>query len=428
MGPRAVSLVSALPGAASIDIAFAAVSQTYDVAVVGGGLVGLAAALQLSTARPSLRLAVVEKELELAAHQSGHNSGVIHAGLYYEPGSLKARLCREGAALLRSFADERGIPYRTRGKLVVAVDESEVGRLEELERRGRANGLVGLRALGPQEMREIEPHVAGVRALHVPESGVIDYRRVAAAYGETLRERGAEIMLGREVTAIARDTAAATLETTGGDVRACVVLTCAGLQADRVARLTGDGEPARYRIVPFRGDYFVLRPRAAALVRGLVYPVPDPSFPFLGVHFTRAVDDVVSVGPNAVLALAREGYHRTSLNVRDLRDTLTFPGFRRFARRHFATGVAEMWRDVAKSALVRQLQRYIPAITTSDVSLGGAGVRAQVMTPDGHLVDDFLVFESERAMHVLNAPSPAATASLAIGEMLATRAMERFDF
>jgi (S)-2-hydroxyglutarate dehydrogenase len=400
--------------------------ERYDVAVVGGGLIGLATALRLLEQRPGLGLVVLEKEPQLAMHQSGRNSGVIHAGLYYAPGSLKAQLSREGMTLVRRFADEHGIPYENCGKLVIALDESELGRLEALKQRGIANGLRGLRELGPEEIRELEPNAVGIRALHVPETGIIDFRRVALAYAEEVRRRGGEIVLASRVDAIERRDGGHALRLSRGDeVHARGVVGCAGLYSDRLAALTGRA-PRRYRIVPFRGDYYTLKPEARGLVRGLIYPVPDPAFPFLGVHFTRRIDGEVWAGPNAVPALAREGYTRWRVNPRDLAGTVTFRGFRRLARAYARTGAAEIWRDFVKPAFVADMRRYVPAIEARHVTFGPSGVRAQCLAEDGTLVDDFLLEEGDGLLHVLNAPSPGATASLAIGGTLAAKAIERF--
>jgi L-2-hydroxyglutarate oxidase len=361
--------------------------------------------MALLEARPGLKLAVLDKEDCIATHQSGRNSGVLHAGLYYTPGSLKARFCREGRAALIDFAEEHGVPYRLCGKLVVAVEWSELPRFDSLAERGRENGL-SVRELGPDEFAEFEPHVRGVRAFHIAESGVIDYGAVAAAYARVIRERGGELRLGQEIRS-------------PGDVRARGVVVCAGLQADRLAA-------SEYRIVPFRGDYYTFRPQAEDLVRGLVYPVPDPAFPFLGVHFTRRVDGRLLAGPNAVPALAREGYHRRSVRLRDTVDVLRHPGMRRLARSYARTGAAEIWRDLVKPAFVAEMRRYVPAVRSRDVVFGPSGIRAQVLGRDGTLVDDFLVEDGDHAVHVLNAPSPAATASIPIGREVAARAIARF--
>ena len=400
--------------------------MSHDVAIVGAGLLGLATAYRLLDSKPGLRIAVLDKEPELARHQSGRNSGVIHAGLYYTPGSLKARLCREGRELLTKFADERGIPYRRCGKLVVALDESELPRLEELKRRGLANGLEGLTEVGEDEIRELEPHATGISALHVPETGIIDFGRVAAANADEVKDRGGQIFLGARVVTIERRNGGRCLTLADGRrVDAENVVACSGLQSDRVAALTGS-DLVDYRIVPFRGDYYTLKPEAASLVNGLIYPVPDPSFPFLGVHFTRRMDGAVWAGPNAVPALAREGYRRGQINVRDLASTVSFPGVRRLARRYARTGAAEVWRDLVKPAFVKELRRYVPAIRSRDLTFGPSGIRAQCLSMDGTLVDDFVLAETNGVLHVLNAPSPGATASLAIGRMLAEKASETF--
>ncbi len=396
----------------------------HDVIIIGAGLVGLATAMALLADRPGLRVAVLEKEPAAGRHQSGHNSGVIHAGLYYKPGSLKARFCREGRIALAEFAQEHRIPYQVTGKLVVATRENELTRLAGLAERGRANGLA-VRELEAPEITEIEPGVRGIRALHIPESGVIDYKQVAAAYAGVVTQGGGEVLCGHGVRRLARDNGHWVAETHGGRLRARSVIACAGLQADRVAALTGQGDQ-EYRIVPFRGDYYTFRPHAAGYVRGLVYPVPDPAFPFLGVHFTKGIDGILRAGPNAVPSLAREGYRRTSVNRRDLVDSLRFPGLRRLARSYAGTGALEIWRDLVKPAFLAEMRRYLPAIRPSDVTFGPSGIRAQCLRRSGALVDDFLIAEGDGIIHVLNAPSPAATASLVIGRHIASRAAEHF--
>ena len=391
-----------------------------DVVVIGAGLVGLATAMALAEARPGLGLAVLEKEQAVGRHQSGHNSGVIHAGLYYPPGSLKAQLCTAGRRAMMEFAREHQIPFRQTGKLVVATRERELAPLAALAERGRANGLA-VREVGPAEITGIEPSVRGLRALHIPESGVIDYRQVAEAYAGAVRDAGGQVRCGHGVAALARTADGWVAETTAGPVRARNVIACAGLQADRIAAMTGH-RGQEYRIVPFRGDYYTFRPAAAGLVRGLVYPVPDPAFPFLGVHFTRGVDGTLHAGPNAVPALAREGYGRLAVNGRDLLDELRFPGLRRLARRYARTGALEIYRDLVKPAYLAELRRYVPAVTAADVTFGPSGIRAQCLRRSGDLVDDFLIEEDDGIIHVLNAPSPAATASLVIGRHIAGRA------
>lgn len=404
------------------------VDGDLDVAIVGGGIVGLATALRLLQERPALRLAVLEKEAELASHQSGHNSGVIHAGLYYPPGSLKARLCREGKAELEAYCASRGIPFERIGKLVVALDEGELVRLDGLRERAVANRVPGLEVVGPERMREIEPHVTGIRALWSPTTGIVDFRRVALAYADDVRAAGGSIRTSWPVTTIGDRPDGLVLRTAGGEeLVARAVIACAGLWADRVAALTGDAGAGALRIVPFRGDYYTLTPDARTLVRGLVYPVPDPRFPFLGVHFTKRHDGEVWAGPNAVLAFARAGYRRRDVSVRDTAEVLAYPGFLRLAARYLGTGLAEMWRDISKGAYVRELQRYVPAIRPDQLVFGPSGVRAQALARDGTLVDDFDLAGSGRVLHVRNAPSPAATASLSIGRTLAERAIARFD-
>jgi L-2-hydroxyglutarate oxidase LhgO len=401
-------------------------TDRVDVAIIGGGIVGLATALRLLEARPKLRITVLEKERELATHQSGHNSGVVHAGVYYAAGSLKAVLCRQGKADLEAFAESHGIPIRYPGKLVVALDESELPRLADLRARATTNGVEGLEEIGPERIRELEPEAAGIRALWSPRTGIVDFRAVALAYADDLRARGVAIRTGHRVTGLAQRSGGVVVSTTSGELEAGHVIACAGLQADRVAAMSGEAGRDIPRIVPFRGDYYRLVPEARRLVTRLLYPVPDPRFPFLGVHFTPRHDGEVWAGPNAVLAFAREGYRRTDIDVRDLAETLTYPGFLRLARRFWRVGAAEMWRDLSKRAYVREMQRYLPAIRADQLRFGPSGVRAQAVGHDGAMVDDFDLGGSGRLLHVRNAPSPAATSSLAIGRMLADSAIERF--
>ncbi|HXF56394.1 MAG TPA: L-2-hydroxyglutarate oxidase [Actinomycetota bacterium] len=395
-----------------------------DVAVVGAGLVGLATGYALVRAHPGLRVVVLEKEGDVARHQSSRNSGVVHSGIYYRPGSLRARLCVEGRRALERFAQDRGVPYRRTGKLVVAVRPEELPRLRRLAERAAANGVEGVREVGPEEIQELEPHVRGLRALHVPVTGVVDFGAMARALADELGARGGRVLLRCGVRGLERRSRSVVLTTEGGEVEARGVVSCAGLQADRLARLTGDAPEVR--VVPFRGSFWVLRPEAARLVRGLVYPVPDPALPFLGVHFTRRVDGQVWVGPNAVLALAREGYRRGEVDLRDLLEVLRFPGFWRLALRYGRTGLGELLRERFPRAFLRECRRYVPDLGPEDLRPGPSGVRAQLVAADGSLVDDFVVARRGRILHVLNAPSPAATACLAIGETLSRWALEDF--
>jgi L-2-hydroxyglutarate oxidase LhgO len=402
--------------------------ERYDVVVVGAGILGVATARELLRRWAGLRLAVLDKEDRVAAHQTGHNSGVLHAGLYYAPGSLKARLCREGKAALEDVAAEHGIPVERCGKLVVAADESELGRLDELHDRARTNGVEGLEVLGPDGIRDHEPHAVGLRALWSPTTAIVDFGRVARALADDAQALGATLHLGRPVTGIDRPVTTGdgdlVLHTPQGPLVARHVITCAGLQADLLARQCGDDSPER--IVPFRGDYYTLTDTARPLVAGLIYPVPDPRFPFLGVHLTKRIDGNVLAGPNAVLAFAREGYRRRDVRPRELAATLADRGFRRLAARYWRTGAAEMWRDVSKRAFLRELRRYVPALEIGHLRFGPSGVRAQAIDPDGSLVDDFRLGGNAHALTVRNAPSPAATASLAIAAALATEAQTRF--
>lgn len=398
-------------------------SDAYDVAIIGAGIVGLATAFTLVERHPRLRVVVVDKEASLAHHQSGRNSGVIHRGVYYTPGSLKARLCVEGAESLVHFCARRDIPVKLVGKVIVALDESELPALGELYRRGEANGVPGLRMVDAAELRDIEPHAAGIAALHSPLTGIVDFRAVTAAYADEFTEGGGEIRLRHRVRGIHERGDGMSLEIDEGPViNASWLIACGGLQSDRLAAMSTLSAARDLRIVPFRGDYFVVRPERRSLVRGLVYPVPDPRFPFLGVHFTVRYDGEVWAGPNAVLAFRREGYRRLSMSPGELLDTLTYPGFWRVAGRFWRVGSAEMWRDFVKPAFVAALRRYVPDITGDDLVPGPSGVRAQAIGRDGELVDDFVIERAGRALHVRNAPSPAATSSLAIGSLIVDRA------
>jgi L-2-hydroxyglutarate oxidase LhgO len=388
----------------------------YNVIIVGGGAVGLGVALEITRRFPRQKLLLVEKENKVARHQSGHNSGVIHSGVYYKPGSLKARLCVAGATAMVEFCREHGIPHNVCGKLIVATDEEELPRLEELRQRGEANGLTGLRLIGSQELREVEPHASRLQALFVPSTGVTDYALVCEKYAQLIVANGGTVRTSVAVTGIKRSAQEIVVETSTGAFATSSVINCAGLYSDRIARMAGD-DPG-IMIVPFRGEYYDLTPERSSLVRALIYPVPDPRFPFLGVHFTRRITGRVDAGPNAVLALAREGYRHSDISARDLASSLSFPGFWRMAGKHWRNALGEWHRSLSKRAFVRALQRLLPEIRDSDLVRGGSGVRAQALKPDGALVDDFQFVPSAKVLHVLNVPFPAATASLMIGKTI----------
>jgi L-2-hydroxyglutarate oxidase len=388
----------------------------YNVIIIGGGVVGLGVALEITRRYPRLRLLLLEKEDRVARHQSGHNSGVIHSGVYYKPGSMKARLCVAGAAAMVEFCREHGVPHNVCGKVIVATLAEELPRLEDLRRRGEANGLAGLRLIGPEELREIEPHATGLQALVVPSTGVTDYALVCEKYAELILAGGGTIFTSAAATGIRRLSNEIVVETSRGVFATTSLINCAGLHSDRIARMAGD-DPG-VLIVPFRGEYYDLVSERAALVRALIYPVPDPRFPFLGVHFTRRITGRVDAGPNAVLALAREGYRHTDISIRDLAGSLAFAGFWRMARQHWRHGLDEWHRSLSKTAFVHALQRLLPEVQEEDLVPGGSGVRAQALKPDGALVDDFQFVPSGKVLHVLNVPSPAATASLMIGKAI----------
>ncbi len=389
-----------------------------DVAVVGGGIIGLAVARELTQRRPGLGITLVEKESTLASHQTGRNSGVIHSGIYYPPGSLKARLCAAGSRSMVAFAQEHGIAHEVCGKLIVATEDGERAGLDRLFQRGLENGLA-VTKITAAEARETEPHLACVEAVRVPSTGIVDYRGVCRALAEEATSAGAEVVTGVEVTGIRRTTGGRIVETTHGDLKARFVVTCGGLQSDRLARLSGADPGAR--IVPFRGEYYELAPDRSDLVKTLIYPVPDPDFPFLGVHLTKMVGGHVHAGPNAVLALAREGYTKRDLNLADLRDAVGYPGLRRLARQHWRAGLQEIHRSFSKRAFARSVQRLVPDITEDALVPAPAGIRAQALRADGSLVDDFLLVEEADALHVCNAPSPAATAALEIAHTICDR-------
>ena len=388
------------------------------VIIIGGGLVGLATAHKLPRHCPSARVTVLEKEAKVCAHQSGHNSGVLHSGLYYKPGSLKARLAVSGIREMLDFCREHAVPHDVCGKLVVAADESEVPRLRNLHERGMQNGLEGLRLLDREQMLEVEPHVGGVAGLRVPQEGIVDYAKVCEALLKEIEAKGGSVVLGAKVTSLRLANGEWRVGSTAGEHAADFVINCAGLHCDRVSMLAG--EKREVRIVPFRGEYYQIRPERQHLVRNLIYPVPDPQFPFLGVHFTRLVHGGIEAGPNAVLAFAREGYRKTDVRLADLWDALTFSGLWRFLAKHKRMSWEELRRSFSRRLFCASLQRLVPEIREDDLAPGGAGVRAQAMSPEGSLVQDFCLLNRPHALHVLNAPSPAATAALAIGEEISS--------
>ncbi len=410
-------------------------SHHYDVAIVGAGLVGLATARELLLRQPGLRVVMLEKEPVLASQQSGHNSGVIHSGIYYTPGSLKARACVAGHRAMLEFCQDQGIPFELCGKVIVALDESELPRLEDLYRRGIANGVQGLEMIGPERLRELEPYATGIKAIYSPQTGITDFVKVAHAYAQSIEQDGGEIITSCKVTSLSNKEGQTLLLCTQPhtkvrnaqvEIVARYVITCGGLQADKLSQMSG--KEAEMRILPFRGDYYVLRPEKRHLVRALIYPVPDPRFPFLGVHFTRRLDGAVWAGPNAVLAFAREGYQRWKINPKDMWEILSYGGFWKMAARYWKMGLAEMYRDYVKAAYVKELQRYLPELQADDIVPGPSGVRAQALANDGRLIDDFLIQHGENIVHILNAPSPAATSSLVLAQMIVDEAQRSFDF
>ena len=397
-------------------------AQSFDVIVIGGGIVGLASAYSVLEQNASLRLVVIEKENTLAAHQTGRNSGVIHSGLYYKPGSLKAQNCRNGYKLLLEFCAKEEVAYEICGKIVVATKTEEFSRLEELAIRGKANGLSRIRHLSESEIKDHEPHCAGRRGLFVPETGIIDYKQMCEKLAVRITALGGEILLGEKIESISSSLGRQRVSTSHSSYDSKVVVVCAGLQADRLASKMDRN--LDLRILPFRGEYFSLKPSAQKLVKNLIYPTPDPAFPFLGVHFTRMIDGSIECGPNAVLALAREGYLKTDFSMRDIWETITWPGFRHVARRHWRTGLGEYKRSIFKSAFVTALQRLVPEITKDDLVPAAAGIRAQACSRDGGLLDDFEIRTIGSTVHICNAPSPAATASLSIGQHVALQVAE----
>ncbi len=399
--------------------------QRYDGVVIGAGIVGLATAREMLQRRPGLKLAVIDKENDVSKHQTGHNSGVLHSGIYYAPGSLKARLAVQGKAQMVRFCEEHGLPFDECGKVIVATKEKELPGLQKLYERGVANGVPGVEIIGPERLKELEPHVRGLKAIYSPKTGITDYVQVAQAFATEIRDMGGDILLGHEVTDVDRRAGMVTVQTNRGDVQGSYLISCAGLQADRIARMTG--ETRAPQIVPFRGDYYELVPQKSYLINNLIYPVPDPEFPFLGVHFTRHINGDRSLGPNAVLAFAREGYKKLDIKPKELGEALSYGGFQKMAVMYWKMGLGEYWRDFNKGAFVKALQVYVPEIRPEDCHPGQAGVRAQAIQANGKMVDDFVFATGNGVMHVRNAPSPAATASIAIGEEIVNKAEEVFD-
>ena len=395
-----------------------------EIIVVGGGIVGLATARSISRRYPNKHITVLEKERSLAYHQTGRNSGVMHSGIYYKPNSLKAVNCRTGKQMMEDFCEEQGIPFRLVGKVIVATDQDELPALNNLLERGLANG-VECEMIGRERLLELEPHVLnGIKAIHVPEAGIVDYVQVCERLGELLHEAGHSIVTGAEVTSISEGGDALTVVTTGGEFQANYLVNCAGLHSDRVTQMSAGAAPAL--IIPFRGEYFELKPEAWQLCNALIYPVPDPNFPFLGVHFTRMISGGVECGPNAVLAFAREGYHLSDVNAREFWEVISYPGFRKLAGRYWKMGLGEIWRSASKAAFVKALQRLIPEIRGEHLEEAPAGIRAQALAPNGALLDDFAFHESKRIVNVINAPSPAATSALSIAESVVDKLEDHF--
>ena len=397
--------------------------QKYDVIIIGAGIVGLATAYTLSQKYLHKKILVIDKENQVASHQTGHNSGVIHSGIYYKPGSLKALNCREGKRIMEDFCRDHGVPFSICGKVIVAFDEPERERLHALCERGKANG-VDCQLIDKQKLKEIEPHCAGLEAIWVKETGIIDYKQVCNTFVELLRKKQHEVVLGAKVIGLLESATEAVVQTTKGDFRAFHVVNCGGLYSDKIAAFSRGN--SQIRIVPFRGEYYEVNHQQASLCRNLIYPVPDPRFPFLGVHFTRMISGKVECGPNAVFAFAREGYHLTDINMGELFSTLAFPGFIKMSVKYWKMGLGEMWRSVSKATFVRSLQRLIPEIQSNHLTPAPAGVRAQAVSSDGGLLDDFAFSESARIVNVLNAPSPAATASLSIGKSIVEKLSKHF--
>lgn len=398
--------------------------EEYDIIVIGGGIIGLATAMQLTQGYPGYKIAVLEKESKLAQHQTGHNSGVIHAGIYYAPGSSKGNLCVSGGEMLIRFCDKHSIPYKICGKLIVATNQSQLQGLNELHRRGTANGARGLEVVGPEKLKELEPHAAGIKGIYSPNTGIVDFSAVTKAYAREMVETGGNIFIKTKVLKITKRSGTLYIHTNNGEMKAKNLINCAGLYADRIARSMGAN--VDLRIVPFRGEYYSIRSSRSNLVNSLIYPVPDPKMPFLGVHFTRRIDGTIEAGPNAVLALAREGYQKMNMNKGDILDILAYPGFWRMSKIHWQVGMKEVYRSLFKRAFHKSLQKLVPDIKLEDLCNPGAGVRAQAIDRKGKLLQDFSIARSPNAIHVLNAPSPAATASLAISQHITYLAQKSF--
>jgi len=395
-----------------------------DIVIIGGGIVGLATAYQLKQAKPDLNITLVEKENTLAKHQTGNNSGVIHSGIYYKPGSLKAINCINGYHLLLDFVQKNNIAYNLCGKVIVATSKAEIPALETIYQRGLQNGLNKIRKIGLEELKSIEPHVNGLEGIQVPETGIIDYTEVCQKLGELFKAAGGEIISGSKVTTIKKTATGATIVSEKKEIETKLVVNCAGLYSDKIARMTGTD--INVKIIPFRGEYYELRPEKHYLVKTLIYPVPDPNFPFLGVHFTNMVHGGVEAGPNAVFAFKREGYKMTDISVSETAEALAWPGFQKVMLKYWKTGIGEYYRSFSKAAFTKALQKLVPEIREEDLVSGGAGVRAQACDRTGGLLDDFSIFENDIAINVLNAPSPAATSSLSIGKTVAELALKRF--
>ncbi len=397
----------------------------FDITIIGAGIVGLATALKILEKKPSAKILILEKENDICRHQTGNNSGVIHSGIYYKPGSLKAVNCRRGYKMLLEFCDKNEIKYEICGKVIAAIDESQLADMENLYKRGIENGLEGIRKITKSELNEIEPNVNAAAGLFVPQTGIINYLDVSKKYLEHILDKDAQLNLNEEVVSIEKDNGGHVVVTNKGSYKTRIVVSCAGLQSDRIARLTNP--EVELKIIPFRGEYYKLRPEKEHLVKSLIYPVPNPAFPFLGVHFTRMIKGGVEAGPNAVLSFKREGYSKTSFNLKDAVETFAWPGFRKVMYKYWKTGMGEFYRSYSKSAFTDALRKLIPGINKNDLIQGGAGIRAQACDNKGGLVDDFYFVESKNILHVCNAPSPAATASLAIGDIISDKVLAQFN-